>query len=380
MLRDLRFKRNVSITFLLFCFLGSLQLTFAEGSKDWYPAEADDYTGDKRFRSCVVTGVPTGTSNVCNISAPFPTYGTMKVYAKSGEKIYVASSVMMVSGSHIDWRSPDGSNGSFSYADTKTQTIGVIANRTKELAGPNKPGETAGYDAFVIDVQDGQEGVWEIDFCSGGPTLTYSGGNYDSEKNLLIKDWVQNTNTSNNYSNVICAFDISVLNQVGDAFIPGRVYTNVLNTLIATYTKSGGSKYSGEWFTKFYVLTNTSYLYEVDPNGQSAHNATFFANNKGVQEDDDVDSRTKYVSPGISSPMGGTATHKSKSGICDGNSRFKDQYIPVYDPRRPDNIQKVMNEEGELVDSIIDVTHKSSSTNLIVRCRKQPSAAMEQKQ
>ena len=121
MIKYTSFKRK-AIGILLLLLASSFQSLFAEGSKDWYPAEADSYTGDKKFRSWIASGVPTSGSNVANIAAPFPTYGTMKVYAKAGEKIYIASSVMMISTAHIDWRCPDGSNGSF-FCNMEDRTL-----------------------------------------------------------------------------------------------------------------------------------------------------------------------------------------------------------------------------------------------------------------
>ena len=80
------------------------------------------------------------------------------------------------------------------------------------------------------------------------------------------------------------AFDISVSNVDDNAFISGRVYANVLNVVVPNYLDANHKKYATEWYTKYYVLTNTTYLYEVNPNGQNGHYSTFFANNKGVQE------------------------------------------------------------------------------------------------
>src|ERR1700712_4653722 len=69
------------------------------------------------------------SSNVPNASFPFPTPGTMKVYVKAGETIYVGSSAQGKGLGTINLRAPDG----LIYSSGTSTTVGLIANRIQEL-------------------------------------------------------------------------------------------------------------------------------------------------------------------------------------------------------------------------------------------------------
>ncbi|MCQ2210412.1 MAG: Ig-like domain-containing protein, partial [Paludibacteraceae bacterium] len=353
MLRDLRLKRNVSLSFLLLCFLGSLQLTFAEGSKDWYPADYN-HSGAGEFRACLYSGVPSAQDP--NSALPFPTNATMKVYAKAGEHIYIASSLLADASASIVWRAPDGSTGTWTNAQAKNNSDrGIIADREAELAGPNLPGETSGYNAYKLTVAPDQEGVWEIDFQTT-KTLNFPDESTQSS-DIKVTAW---KNLSDKVP-FIMAFDISVSNVDDNAFISGRVYANILNVVVPNYLDKNHTKYATEWYTKYYVLTNTTYLYEVNPNGQNGHYSTFFANNKGVQENytetfqyASSNGTAAVVSKAIS-VKGGIASYESYHF---GANTFPNSFVPLYDPRSPDNVKKVLNADGEYEDYYEDVTHK----------------------
>ena len=128
----------------------------AEGSKDMYPKDyftkyfGKDMSTDhaRRFRAMLVSGTAS--------DRPFPTYGTMKVYAKAGEHIYLASSALNskeeTSTGSIVWRSPDGKTGII----TNHFNGGHIPNRAAELAGPQYGSNTGGnrYKAYKLDVTE----------------------------------------------------------------------------------------------------------------------------------------------------------------------------------------------------------------------------------
>ncbi len=315
---------------------------FADGSRDMYPA---DYytlhgitkTDITKYRAPIVAYEKIDAISGC----PFPTNATMKVYAKEGEKIYVASSLFSTkhnANSKITYKAPDGvTSGTF----TRNGNIGLIANRKAELAGPKLPNgqPSNGYQSCVITVGAGQTGVWEIEF-NGNANY-----NYDDTKTATVDDWVDGSSCLMN------AFDISVLNETGDAFIPGRVYTNVLNIYFTSATQKG---YAEEWYSGFYVLTNTGYLYYVDANGQNPCLGTFFANNKGIQTGygDFIQSSTsiKYAKGG--KPSYNSVVWDTGSGLAKAGT------IPIYDPRVPDNVVKKTDADGNLVDYYEDVTHK----------------------
>lgn len=355
-------KRLLQVNYICLAMLLSFitlgyQTLWADGSRDMYPSDyyakygvTAGSAGD--YRACLLSGITSSGSDP-DLAAPFPTYGTLKVYAKAGEHIYVASSAMVVSDSktketygRIDWRAPNGAKGSV----TNVRKGGLIANRTQELAGPNINGSTTGYDAYKLTVAADQEGVWEIDFIGVTTTLGFATENPAKHK---IETWEEEYgSTSLPYIN---AFDISVSNKADDAFIPGRVYANVLNLLMPS--AFGGSNYACEWYTTLYVLTNTGYLYEVKPNGQNGHFSTFFANNKGVQVDPTgwVTDNSDFSTSKAIACYGGLPSYASYDSQLSGN-QFKDSKVPTYDPRRPDRPSTRMVEGEEKVTD--DITHK----------------------
>src|SRR5690606_31935180 len=104
----------------------------AEGSRDLYPE------GAKGYRAYLLTPSTSANFN------PFATPGTMKVYVKEGETVYVGSSTIGKNwkGSYgsIVLRTPNGTT----YTVTGNTTDGAILNRTQELNGPIRPGVTNG--------------------------------------------------------------------------------------------------------------------------------------------------------------------------------------------------------------------------------------------
>ena len=359
MVKHLLQMRGICLTVVLSFLMINVQYVSADGSKDMYPEDYFSRYGVPTptaqnipigaYRACLMSGIPSGNSDP-NPSVPFPTYGTIKVYAKAGEHIYMASSAMVVKTTssketygRIDWRAPDGTKGSV----TDIRRGGLIANRTEELAGPNINGSTAGYDAYKITVGADQEGVWEIDFVAATTNLNFS---TETPSNHTINNWTENLNRP-----YINAFDVSVSNEADDAFIKGRVYANVLNLMMPSSYQN--TNYSCEWYTTLYVLTNTGYLYEVKPNGQNGHFSTFFANNKGIQTDPLgwITDNADYSSSKAIPCYGGFASYKSVDASL-SNSHFVDNKVPIYDPRRPDMESKRMVEGEEKTTD--DVTHK----------------------
>lgn len=348
---------GICLTAVLFFLLANIQLVRADGSKDMYPADyfaryasAGVTTSNAgSYRACLLSGIPTGSDP--NLASPFPTNGTLKVYAKEGEHIYMASSAMVLRNNttketygKIIWRAPDGTSGSVE----NLRRGGLIANRSEELAGPNINGSTSGYDAYKLTVGAGQEGVWEIDFIGTTTTMNFSGETASRHK---IDGWTEDTNRP-----YINAFDVSVSNVADDAFIKGRVYANVLNLMMPS--AHNNVDFSCQWYTTFYVLTNTGYLYEVKPNGQNGHFSTFFANNKGVQTDPVgwINNNSDYSSSLAVSCYGGFASYKSLDCDVSSNNRFRDNKVPTYDPRRPDMaLTRIVDGEEKTVD---DITHK----------------------
>ncbi len=284
-----------------------------------WPTYETDVPNDRR--AVLYSAASEGTPYCSNA---FPTYGTIKVYAKVGEHIYLASSALGIGNGKIAWRSPDGGSGQISNKNNG----GYIANRKQELAGPKFSGSTNSdcYDAYKITVQEGQEGVWEVDFYAPDIQITNSNQLDGQGKITITGDWYENSYKN---SNVVSAFDISVSDEADSNLIEGRVYANVLNLYI-----DGSSSFSKNWFTTLYMLTDVGYVYEVRPNGQNGCAFTFFGNNKGYQNGGDACPiyYDGIVNKGLQTVQGGEAAYKSVSVGSQPSS------ISTYDPRKPDNL------------------------------------------
>jgi len=223
-------------------FLGMYGGVFAEGSRD--------LIANGGYRAYLYSGT------VANLSFPFPTQGTMKVYAKAGESIYLGSSAQGIGGGTMVIRSPDGKT----YTSGTSATIGLIANRSQEVAGPLP--NAGGYTPFIQPVLAGQDGVWEVDFLPVNTTGT------DVTPTPASANWIQPT------SQYIAAFDITV-RDAANTFLTGRVYTNIFMGLLNAYDIGFNAVVK--------VLTKDGYLYNLDNNGQAGDGFSFFANNKGFK-------------------------------------------------------------------------------------------------
>ncbi|MES2808611.1 MAG: gliding motility-associated C-terminal domain-containing protein [Bacteroidota bacterium] len=244
---------------LLCCYLFILFLpvsVFAEGSKE--------LTQNGGFRAYLYS------STEVSVSFPFPTRGLMKVYAKVGETIHVASSAQGLGGGTINLRSPDGST----YTSGNSTTVGRINNRTEEIAGPSP--NAGGYTAFTRVVAAGQEGVWEIDFIGQSNS---AGSENNPTPQSSTTAWTQGPGA------FIAAFDVSVRNTGNTAFLTGRVFTNIFSGII------GG--FIGGFNGVFHILTKDGYQYVMDNNGQSGNGFSFFSNNKGFRA---ADGKASYKS------------------------------------------------------------------------------------
>jgi len=170
----------------------NIQKVFAEGSK-----ELSANGGNRAF---LVSG------NTVTPSFVFPTLGTMKVYARAGETIYLGSSVQGMGSGTINLRAPNGAT----YTSGTSATIGLIANRSQELAGPQP--NIGGYNPYKQVVQATEEGIWEIDFIAENNGL--AGG----ENPVPIAAAASWTQTRGQY---MAAFDISVRNTANTGLYIG---------------------------------------------------------------------------------------------------------------------------------------------------------------
>ncbi|MDB5031159.1 MAG: hypothetical protein JWP71_1880 [Mucilaginibacter sp.] len=238
--------RNWSLYSYLLLLLFLPQAILAEGSK-----ELSANGGNRAFLF---------SSNTGSLAFPFPTFGTMKVYVKAGETLYIGSSAQGIGSGTINLRAPDGNT----YTSGTSTTIGLINDRGQELAGPQP--NVGGYTPYTRVATAAQAGIWEIDFI--GP----SNGN-DPESNPVAiaanGNWVQ---PSGQY---IAAFDISVRDASNSSFLTGRVFTNIFCGII--------SAYNGGFNAIMHILTQDGYSYDLDNNGQAGNGFSFFVNNKGFR-------------------------------------------------------------------------------------------------
>ncbi|SMD17170.1 hypothetical protein SAMN04488101_1221, partial [Pedobacter nyackensis] len=242
--------RSIYCLFLLFCLLINLPGAFADGSRDLYPVGAQ---GNRAFLYSS-TGSPSAYF-------PFKTSGTHYVYANVGEYINLASSSQGKGNSRIRYTSPSGVQN--------TTTLGVIASRTEELAGPRFPTQGAGgnrYKPFSFQVGAGDGGVWKIEFIPPGTSEP------DAEDILAKSSWSQSNSVA-----LISAWDISVCDAAGSNWIYGRVYTNVFNLRLSKDLNNSSKAYHGV----NYVLTQDGRAYRVKNNGNNGYAFTFFSNNRG---------------------------------------------------------------------------------------------------
>lgn len=245
-------KKNTFLKMLLFATILCSNALFADGSKDLYPSGVAGLRG--YLRSSL-----TATENW-----PFPNQGVHYVYAKAGERIALASSAQNAGGnSRIKLFTPNGTE-----VINDNSVNGQITNRAAEIAGPQlSGGSVAGrYIPIYYLVPAAGAGIYRVEF--------FARGNGDPGDTMDANfSWSQSTQPSNAG---ILAWDVSVINTTNTNFIPGRVYSNLLNL-----TNGTGNPNTKGFNGKFYTLTKDGYTYRVNNNGNNGLYFTFFVNNNG---------------------------------------------------------------------------------------------------
>ncbi|WP_214229606.1 DUF11 domain-containing protein, partial [Pedobacter sp. B4-66] len=235
------------VGYLLICLLFASQSSYADGSKDLYPS-------GKAGRRAYLRAY-----TLANANWPFANDGAHYVYAKVGEVITLASSAQNTGGNaRIRLFNPSG------IQVINNTSNGQISNRTAELAGPRFVGEPAGNNRYVpIYHTVTIEGIYRVEFVArgtGDPSTSYNAdANWTEANDAGIRAW-----------------DVSIINATNDAFISGRVYTNVLNLTNGT-TSPNNTGFEGI----LHVLTKDGYTYRVNNNGNNGMYFTFLVNNNG---------------------------------------------------------------------------------------------------
>ncbi|MHC5353944.1 flagellar hook assembly protein FlgD [Myroides sp. LJL115] len=277
------------LTFLLlFCvtFLTSLPV-LADGSKNLYP------NGVKGARAYL------RTSTQSTENWPFANNGIHYVYAKKDEKITLANSSPSINGNravfiieYLDQNkqviTKELTNSLYNV--TSDKSIGYIRNRAQELAGPktNYNQNKDAYTPHVFDVPS--EGVYKISMkyiSSPGDAFIVHPNNFNPDK-----DWAEESiNKQPNVSNFIAAWDISVVNVTNTAFVPGRVYANLLNLGI-----NGAEQIPQAFYGNLKILTKDRHVYNINNNGNNGYLFTFFANNNGFTTSENNIPKASYLS------------------------------------------------------------------------------------
>ncbi len=254
---------NINRTFLYFmillvCLLSS-QNIFADGSKDLHPSTTPaTKSGAVPVRALLYSSAPSSANSQYYV---FPNHGVHYVYAQPGERITLASSAQGSGSARIRMYAPDGTEV------INANSGGQITNRTAELAGPQRFGQTGGnrYTPIYYQVPANKGGVYRVEFrgrTDGVPTTRIA----------YTTDWTQSTQGNNG----IIAWDVSVINTNNTAFVSGRVYTTILNLANGT-TNPDTSGFYG----MVYVRTRDGYTYRVNNNGSNGICYSFFVNNNG---------------------------------------------------------------------------------------------------
>ncbi|WP_443943537.1 Calx-beta domain-containing protein [Pedobacter sp. AW1-32] len=252
----------VSLTFIFFT-----APAFADGSKDLYQGA----TVGKRaymYSNNNLTGTTTA-------SWPFKTLGTHFAYAQSGETLALAFSAAGVSGGNQAIRVTDPSGNQTTVLTSAT--VGKITNRAQEAAGPKITATDNVANRYLPAYYPVlTTGIYKIEFLPVGAADAANVTNAETGtiNKLSTDDWDAPT-TTNSFS-LIAAWDVSVRNAAGNAYLPGRVYTNLLNLLVIN-TDFRVGYYGTNW-----VLTKNGRAYRVKTNGLHGAGFAFFANNKGV--------------------------------------------------------------------------------------------------
>jgi uncharacterized repeat protein (TIGR01451 family) len=207
----------------------------AEGSKDLISSSGNRPFID--YRTDLVSGIPRKT--------------TIKVFAKSGETINLASSATGIGTSNILYKRPNNTTGSC------VAGVGLIADYPAEIS--------QSYTPCTVTVGPSESGVWEIEFTSPSPT-TYT----NPPPTLATAAWTQSAAVS-----WVAAWDVTV-KSAGGVPIPGRAFANYLAL------NMGGN--SLKLSSKVYIQTNDGYGYTVDMNDLDPFGFIFFANNKGFRD------------------------------------------------------------------------------------------------
>ena len=272
-------KIILSLIFIFFISINPNDKTFAEGSRDLISSG-----GDRVF-----------------LDSSDLTLGGLKrkslirVFLKNGEVLHTGSSANGLVSGKIVVTDPSGKV----YTSTGVGGLGIINNRTEEVAGPFRAGNTTGYKSFAVLAD--MTGVYTVEFRAPIPGNTAGGANFTA-----AAPWTRATDQPKDQAQVL-SFDATVVGS-NNAEIKGRVFTNAL-----TASMRGNSR---AFSANLFILTKGGWLYSFDANGMDPWGFIFLSNSAGNMKPGTKTSLYKSV-PEASvnihdpeSPDGEVITHK----------------------------------------------------------------------
>ncbi len=244
----------------------------------------------------------------------------LKVFANEGEFLNIGASHVGIKGGFIQVFRPDGSLHSVFDNTGATEGLAIINNDLEEKLGPIGGGTVngAGYKPGVVEVGNGETGVWTV-------TLEYPSYTSAPFTNLLNSDpWTRLNNQPLN-QRVVLAWDITVSQNAagndGGNLLVGRVFTNEYQSIV----NYNGNRTSPSYF----ILTKDGYLYQIDFNDVDPWGFPIFSNTWGIVNGDNQPTYSSFEENEV-------------FRSADVNSWNSDEFY-LYEPQAEDNENVINN-------------------------------------
>ena len=198
----------------------------------------------------------------------------------------------------------------------KTDGTGYISSVAQETAGPKYDNSNeGGYTPLTFTAP--YTGTYSFRFLS-----SEHDGNHDPKLVKSTEQWESSTGT-------VAAFDVTVYN--GGNVQTGRVWADML------FLNSGSWEADKGIYSKYYVLTDDAFAYEVDLNGMSPWGFVLYANKRGFLWDanDIYTSNKEDVSAKFNLQSLNRSFYSKEDGTTDTGepAKFNDGTIyPNYEP------------------------------------------------
>jgi len=322
--------------------------TFAEGSRDLYPA---GYTGSRADLEWT-TGY-FGPGNLIGRRT------ILNVYVQEGEAILMGSSSLGLGGNvflynpgsitgpignevidgnaNVVPRAAGGSPNLVVDCAADQPGTGNIANRAAELAGPQPSANANAFTPCEYIVPPGGSGVYHVIMMGIGGSTNPDGS----------VDFVGDTTKDSNR-----AWDVTVREVVGgviqDADISSRLFANYL----AMFTGNNGRRLN----SRIYLMSLDGYLYQSDFNGLDPNGFVLYGNQLGFLDDDGVTPLYRNV---VAAPETGGAGQLRQ--LAGGVGMQRPQFPIFFNDDRPE-LLRVVNQLGIPTNPVAPVVNNLSFT------------------